>query len=210
MDFGKYKAFIFDFDGVIFDTEKYHFSAWNSACAPLGVTISEEEYLPLKSTGRYFIASFVEKKLGRALSNGERESLINFKAREFERYISAISEKDFIPGALDFIKKLNSLGKKTAVGSSGSITKKIIERFNLGGLFNAVVDGSGNLPKKPDPAIFSECARLLGEPPKNCVVFEDSVAGLRAAVAAGMAPVAVGGIIFGQAVYNIKDFKELR
>ncbi len=188
----RYRAAIFDFDGVILDTERYHFAAWNAAGALFGLAFSEEEYLPLKSTGRPYIASVFEKKLGRRFTEEEKRILFSEKQAYFEEAISSLGEKDLIAGAVPFLQALQERGVPAAVASSGTLCARLVERFGLTPYFVAVIGPEEGLPKKPAPDVFLLAAERLSARPSQCLVFEDSSAGMRAARAAGMDYVAIG------------------
>lgn len=187
-----YRGVIFDFDGVILDTESIHLAAWNAAGARFGLSFSEEEYLPLKSTGRPYIASVFEQKRGKPFTDEERKTLFSDKQAYFEQGIAHLSEADFIPGARAFLSLLKERGVPAAVASSGTLCGELVERFRLGEYFRFVLGAAEALPKKPAPDIFLRAAERLGLPPSDCLVFEDSRAGMQAARAAGMDFVAIG------------------
>lgn len=204
-----FAACIFDFDGVIMDTEKYHYRAWNEACKPFGVFIGEEEYLPLKSTGRENFIAFAEQKMGRKMTEQERLGFVETKLQTFREGVRQLSEKDFIPGVLDFLARLSDRGVAVGVASSGSLTSSLIEKYGLKQYIAAVSDGNSPFPKKPAPDIFLATADALGVEPARCAVFEDSLSGVEGALAAGMGVVALGGIRPPRALLCIRDFEEL-
>lgn len=187
------RACIFDFDGVIMDTERYHFAAWQRAAAPLGLSFSYEEYLPLRSTGRPFIASYFERKAGRAFTDGEREGLFLRKQEAYADFMAHFSESDFLPGMPAFLRCLKAHSIPAAVATSSSQAQALSERFGIRSLFTAILGPELPLPKKPAPDLFLAAASALGVPPADCAVFEDSEVGIRAGLAAGMQVVAVGG-----------------
>ncbi len=200
------EACIFDFDGVILDTERYHHASWVEACAPLGLTLSEEEYLPLRSTGRPFIAAFLEKKAGRPFSEEEREALFSRKQAAYSRMTAALSEADLLGGVLPFLEKLKANGIPAAVATSSAQARTLAERFGILPLLSAFLGADLPLPKKPAPDLFLAAAKALGVPPRRCAVFEDSEAGIRAGLAAGMQTVAVGAVRLPGILLAIEDF----
>lgn len=204
-----YKAFIFDFDGVVMDTESLHFKAWNKGFALLGGSLSEEEYLPLKSTGRKHIVNTFAEKLGREISEAEALEICRVKDEYFKELCKSIDKSLLIKGVEDFLIRLKNKGVKIAVASSASTTTELLGKVGLTQYFSVVADGNLGLPKKPDPAVFLKAASLLGVEPKDCLVFEDSLAGLAAAENAGMDFVAVSGIKSEKAILEIKDFTEV-
>lgn len=204
-----YKAFIFDFDGVVMDTESLHFKAWNKGFEIMGDTLTEEEYLPLKSTGRKHIVNTFAKKIGREITEAEALRICEIKDDYFKDLCKSIDKTLLIKGVEDFLIKLKSEGKQIAVASSASTTTELLKKVELTKYFDVVADGNLGLPKKPDPAVFLKAADLLGVEAKDCLVFEDSPAGLKAAENAKMDFVAVSGIKSEKAILEIKDFTEV-
>ena len=206
----KLKAFIFDFDGVVVDTEKYHYLSWVAAASHVGYDLSWEEYLPLKSTGNTEITQYLSDHSGKEVSDELFQIMRNTKLVEFDRLVQDLSEADVLPGIRDFLSWLNAQGVKTAVASSSNTSSGLAARFDLSKHFQVVIDGNMKLPRKPAPDTFLLAAKRLGVDPSDCIVFEDSLAGIDAAVNAGMPVVAVGGIRSDKAVLHISDFRDIR
>ena len=206
----KLKAFIFDFDGVVVDTEKYHYLSWCQAASHVGYDLSWEEYLPLKSTGNTEITQYICDHSGKEVSEALFQIMRNTKLTSFDELVKDLSEKDVLPGIRDFLTWLNEQGVKTAVASSSNTSSGLAKRFDLTKHFGIVIDGNMKLPRKPAPDTFLLAAKMLGVEPCDCIVFEDSLAGIQAAVNAGMPVVAVGGIRSDKAVLHIQDFRDIR
>ena len=206
----KLKAFIFDFDGVVVDTEKYHYLSWCQAAAHVGYDLGWEEYLPLKSTGNTEITQYLCDHSGKDVSEELFQIMRQTKLTSFDELVKDLSEKDVLPGIRDFLTWLNEQGVKTAVASSSNTSSGLANRFDLTKHFGVVIDGNRKLPRKPAPDTFLLAAKMLGVEPQDCIVFEDSLAGIGAAVNAGMPVVAVGGIRSEQAVLHIQDFRGIR
>lgn len=204
-----FDAFIFDFDGVVMDTESLHFKAWNKGFEIMGDTLTEAEYLPLKSTGRKHIVATFSKKIGREISEEETLEICQIKDAYFKELCENIDKSLLIKGVEDFLIKLKNENKKIAVASSASTTTELLKKVGLTKYFDVVADGNLGLPKKPDPAVFLKAAELLGVEKEKCLVFEDSTAGLEAAENAKMQFVAVGGIKSEKAIAEIKDFTQI-
>ena len=209
IDIDKYQAFIFDFDGVVMDTESLHFKAWNKGFEIMGDILTEEEYLPLKSTGRKHIVNTFSRKIGREITEDEAFRICEIKDDYFKELCKNIDKSLLIKGVEDFLIKLKSEGKQIAVASSASTTTELLKKVELTKYFDVVADGNLGLPKKPDPAVFLTAAELLGVEAKDCLVFEDSPAGLKAAENAKMDFVAVSGIKSEKAILEIMDFTEV-
>jgi beta-phosphoglucomutase len=204
------KAFIFDFDGVVVDTEKYHYLSWCQSAAHVGYDLSWEEYLPLKSTGNTEITQYLCDHSGKDVSEELFQIMRQTKLTSFDELVKDLSEKDVLPGIRDFLTWLNEQGVRTAVASSSNTSSGLANRFDLTKHFGVVIDGNRKLPRKPAPDTFLLAAKMLGVEPKDCIVFEDSLAGIQAAVNAGMPVVAVGGIRSDKAVLHIQDFQGIR
>ena len=209
IDIDKYQAFIFDFDGVVMDTESLHFKAWNKGFEIMGDILTEEEYLPLKSTGRKHIVNTFSRKIGREITEDEAFRICEIKDDYFKELCKNIDKSLLIKGVEDFLIKLKSEGKQIAVASSASTTTELLKKVEFTKYFDVVADGNLGLPKKPDPAVFLTAAELLGVEAKDCLVFEDSPAGLKAAENAKMDFVAVSGIKSEKAILEIMDFTEV-
>lgn len=209
-DCRKLKAFIFDFDGVVVDTEKYHYLSWCQSAAHVGYDLGWEEYLPLKSTGNTEITQYLCDHSGKEVSEELFQIMRNTKLTAFDELVKDLSEKDVLPGIRDFLTWLNTQGVKTAVASSSNTSSGLAKRFDLTKHFGVVIDGNMKLPRKPAPDTFLLAAKMLGVEPKDCIVFEDSLAGIEAAVNAGMPVVAVGGIRSEKAILHIPDFRDIR
>ena len=204
------KAFIFDFDGVVVDTEKYHYLSWCQSAAHVGYDLSWEEYLPLKSPGNTEITQYLCDHSGKDVSEELFQIMRQTKLTSFDELVKDLSEKDVLPGIRDFLTWLNEQGVRTAVASSSNTSSGLANRFDLTKYFGVVIDGNRKLPRKPAPDTFLLAAKMLGVEPKDCIVFEDSLAGIQAAVNAGMPVVAVGGIRSDKAVLHIQDFQGIR
>ena len=209
-DCRKLKAFIFDFDGVVVDTEKYHYLSWVASAAHVGYDLGWEEYLPLKSTGNTEITQYLCDHSGKEVSDELFQIMRNTKLTSFDELVKDLSEKDVLPGIRNFLTWLNTQGVKTAVASSSNTSSGLAKRFDLTKHFGVVIDGNMKLPRKPAPDTFLLAAKMLGVAPHDCIVFEDSLAGIEAAGNAGMPVVAVGGICSEKAILHIQDFRDIR
>lgn len=205
-----FKGFLFDFDGVVVDTEKYHYRSWVSAAALVGYDLSWEEYLPLKSTGNTEIVQYLCDHSGKAVSDELFAQMRQTKLDVFDKLVVDLSEQDVVPGVRDFLSFLNARQVKTAVASSSNTSSGLAARFDLSKHFEVIIDGNRKLPRKPAPDTFLLAAQMLGVEPADCIVFEDSLAGIDAAINAGMAVVAVGGIRSEKAILHIPDFRDIR
>lgn len=204
-----YALCIFDFDGVILDTEKYHYMAWRDVFAGQGVMLTAEDYLPLKSTGRECIIEAVCRRFSLSLSREQKNMLAEAKGKRYAVHAAAISRKDLIGGVEQYLQLLRRMGCKTVIATSSLAAKQYLEAFGLEGYFDGVYDGSLPLKKKPAPDVFLHIAKEQQVAPEQCLVFEDSLAGIEGALHAGMDVVAVGGIRAEKARKCVEDFLPL-
>lgn len=204
------KGFIFDLDGVIVDTAKYHFLAWKKLANDLGIDFTEEENEQLKGVSR---VKSLEKILAWGNKSISDEKFTALMTKKNDDYLSHIAEMDESEILIDVPRILNFLMERNQPVSLGSASKNartILERVNLMGHFNAIVDGNDVSKAKPDPEVFLIAAELLEVKPEDCIVFEDSVAGVEAANVANMISIGIGDkSVLGHANYIFKDFTEI-
>lgn len=189
------EAALFDLDGVIVDTARYHYAAWRRLAEELGFRFTEYDNERLKGVSRMQSLEILLEVGGLAgrFSAAEKERMAERKNRWYVEYISQMTPREILPGVLPFLAELRKDGMRIALGSASKNTGLILERLQLGTWFDAVVDGTMVVRTKPDPEVFITCAeRLGGVPSQRCVVFEDAVAGVEAARVAQMYSVGVG------------------
>jgi beta-phosphoglucomutase len=186
------KACIFDLDGVLVDTAKYHFLAWRRLCAEFGFELTEEANERLKGVSRMQSLEIILELSGLSLSEEEKEKLAARKNSWFTDFISKMKSDEIFPGVKPFLQKLRDDKIKIALASSSKNAQSIIELLGIKNNFDAIVDGNMIVNTKPDPEIFLLAAKKLNIEPKHCLVFEDAEAGVEAAVRAGMKCVGIG------------------
>lgn len=187
------KAVIFDLDGVIVDTAKYHYFAWKKLAAELGFEFDIIHNEKLKGVSRMDSLNIVLETGGiRGLGEEEKAELAERKNGYYLKMIEKIDESEILPGIPEFIKKLKKEGYLISLGSASKSGKMILEKMNLLEQFDAVVDGNLVELAKPNPQVFVKAAELLGIPCENCIVVEDAKAGIEAALAGNMKCIGVG------------------
>jgi len=186
------KGCIFDLDGVIVDTARFHYIAWKELAKGLGFDFTEEDNEQLKGVSRMTSLEILLKIGGISLSEEEKLRYAEEKNQLYLTYVQRMTPEDVLPGVLDFLLNLREKGIGIALGSASKNAPLILERVGLTSLFNAVVDGTMVSEAKPDPQVFQTAARMLGLSPENCIVFEDARAGIEAAHRAGMKAVGIG------------------
>ncbi|WP_343672215.1 beta-phosphoglucomutase [Chitinophaga sp.] len=187
-------ACIFDLDGVIVDTAKYHYKAWKRLANELGFDFTEEQNELLKGLSRTRSLEII-LEIGGVQKSAEEQAIL--AARKNEWYVDMIRHMqpdEVLPGARAFLESLRKAGVKTALGSASKNAGTILERVGLAALFDVVVDGNSVTASKPDPEVFLKGADSLHADPAYCVVFEDAVAGVQAAKAGGMKAVGIGAV----------------
>jgi beta-phosphoglucomutase len=186
------KACIFDLDGVIVDTAHYHFLAWKRLAKELGIELSEQQNEKLKGVSRMQSLEIILTLGDISLSAHEKELLANKKNSWFVDYVERMAPEEIFPGVKQLIQDLRTAGIKTGLASSSKNAKTVIQLLHIQQAFDVVVDGNMIMHSKPHPEIFLLTASKLGVDPKDCLVFEDAVAGVEAAIAAGMKCVGIG------------------
>ncbi len=204
----KISACIFDLDGVIVDTAKYHYKAWRTLAQSLGFDFSEEQNESLKGVGRLDSLNIILKIGGIEKSDDIKADLANEKNENYLKLIAQMDESEILPGVKDFLLLLKKAGIKIALGSASKNALTILNKVGLADLFDVIVDGTHTTKGKPDPQVFLLGAQKLNVQPKECIVFEDAPKGVEAALAANMYCVGVGSVDnLGKAHLVIKDFK---
>jgi beta-phosphoglucomutase len=186
------KACIFDLDGVIVDTAKYHYLAWKKLATMLNINFTNEDNERLKGVSRMASLDIILEIGNMVLDDKTKEEYAALKNKWYLDYINRMMPDEILPGSLEFISELKNAGIKIALGSASKNTPLILERLGIGKLFDAIADGNVVRKAKPDPEVFITAAKMLGVQPEDCVVFEDAVAGVEAALNAGMCCVGIG------------------
>ncbi len=206
----KINGFIFDLDGVIVDTAQFHFIAWKKTAAELGFNLTEALNEKLKGVSRIASLQKILDWAGASISNEEFDKMTFEKNENYLSYVNQMTERDILPGVYPLLKIIKSEGFPIALGSASKNAKHILDRVGLLDMFDAIVDGNNVTKAKPDPEVFINAAKLLGVNPEDCVVFEDSVAGIQAANIAHMTSIGIGdSTVLSEADYCFKNFTEI-
>ncbi|WP_461364623.1 beta-phosphoglucomutase [Candidatus Darwinibacter acetoxidans] len=183
---------IFDLDGVIVDTAKYHFLAWKRLADELGIHFTERDNERLKGVSRMRSLEIILEIGGKQKTAAEKQELANRKNTWYVEYIMQMDASEILPGVLPFLQELKDNNIKIALGSASKNAPTILNRLGIAAFFDAIVDGNLVTKAKPDPEVFTLGAELLGIAPEAAVVFEDAQAGIEAALRAGMKAIGVG------------------
>lgn len=188
----KYLGAIFDLDGVLVDTAKYHFLAWKKLADQLNIPFTEEDNEQLKGVSRVKSLDILLSLGNKRYSEDDREHFMKKKNEDYVRYISQMDESEILPGVVQLLDQLKLQQIKIALGSASKNSGLILRNTKLQTYFDAIVDGNDVLKAKPDPEVFLLGAQKLGLSASRCMVFEDSKAGIEAAKQAGMLAIGVG------------------
>jgi len=183
---------IFDLDGVLVDTAKYHYLAWKRLAAELGFYFSEDHNERLKGVSRMRSLDILLETGGVIMPPDKKEEAAARKNAWYVEYLYTLDESALLSGAKEFLLLLRENGIRAALGSASKNASLILQRLKIADLFDAVIDGNSVSKAKPDPEVFLTGAASLGIAPQRCVVFEDALAGIEAAKAGKMAVIAVG------------------
>ena len=186
-------AVIFDLDGVLVSTDVLHFEAWKKLAQEIGITdYTEKDNVRQRGVSRMASLEVLLEKSDVQYSDEEKIELAERKNNVYVKSLETLSEKDVLPGALELLVYLKERGIKTAVGSASKNAPMILEKTGLMKYLDAVSCGLDTTKSKPDPEVFLVAAKKLGVEPENCLVAEDSDAGIEAAKNGGMLALAVG------------------
>ena len=186
---------IFDLDGVIVDTAKYHYLAWRSLAERLGFEFTAADNERLKGVSRVESLKILLEIGGVEAGEAERLKMAEEKNKEYVEYISRLEPAEILPGAKEYLQQLRQQGVKIALGSASKNAAFILDRLGIAELFDAVIDGTKVSKAKPDPEVFLAASEALGLAPADCVVFEDAAAGVEAGKAAGCRVVGISSYL---------------
>ncbi len=206
----KKTGFIFDLDGVVVDTAKYHFLAWRKLANELGFEFTEVQNELFKGVSRKRCLEILLGIGGIQASQDQFDQWMIEKNIDYLNYIENMDASEILPDVPKILEYLKANDYAIALGSASKNATAILEKINLISYFDAIVDGNNVTKAKPDPEVFLIAAKSIQIQPENCVVFEDSMAGIVAANTAKMVSIGMGDAkILEQANYNFNDFTEI-
>ncbi|MEN8964709.1 MAG: beta-phosphoglucomutase [Polaribacter sp.] len=204
------KGFIFDLDGVIVDTAKYHYLAWKKLANTLGFEFTKEQNELFKGVSRKRCLEILLEIGNREATQKEFDTWMIEKNIDYLEYIENMDASEILPDVPKVLQYLKENKIPIALGSASKNAKPILEKVGLFHYFDAIVDGNNVTKAKPDPEVFLLAAKQLGADAKNCIVFEDAVAGIEAANVANMISIGIGDKnVLSKAQFNFKDFTEI-
>ena len=206
----KKRGYIFDLDGVIVDTAKYHFLAWKKLANSIGIDFSQEQNEQLKGVSRVRSLEKILAWGNKTISAAHFTRLMTSKNDDYLLHVHEMSESEILPDVIKILNFLVDESQPVALGSASKNARLILNKVNLIDKFEAIVDGTNVSKAKPDPEVFLIAAKQLEMPPEDCIVFEDSVAGVQAANSANMISIGIGDAkILHEADYIFRDFTEI-
>ena len=176
-----YKGIIFDLDGVICYSDKFHYEAWKRIADEEGICFDEKVNARLRGVSRMESLDIILEKAKRTYSDAEKKELADKKNAYYVKLLENMSTEHMASGVKETLESLKMAGIKTAIGSSSKNTRLIMDKLKLSSYFDAVSDGTMIRNSKPDPEVFLKAAELLELSPFECLVVEDAVAGIEAA-----------------------------
>lgn len=205
-----HKTFIFDLDGVLVDTAKYHYLAWKNLANSIGIEFTHQDNEKLKGVSRVKSLELILELGHQTATQEQKDKWLVQKNEEYLSYIYKMDASEILPyveRVLGFLKENN---QKIVLGSASKNARLILEKINIIDYFDAIVDGNDVSKAKPDPEVFLIGAQKTNSEPKNCIVFEDAIAGIEAANNAGMLSIGIGEKdILNHANQVFSDFTEI-
>lgn len=206
----KYKAVIFDLDGVLVHTDEFHYLAWKSLADELGVYFDRTINNRLRGVSRMDSLNIVLENSPVKYTDDKKAELAEAKNRRYVTFLDGMSEQSVDENVIKTLDELKKMGLKLAIGSSSKNTKFILQKTGLNKYFDAVSDGTNITKSKPDPEVFVKAARFLGERPGECIVVEDAYSGIDAAKNGGFTAIAVGDAFsYDRADYAVETLYDI-
>lgn len=204
------KAFIFDLDGVIVDTAKYHFLAWQKIAAKIGIEFTPEHNENLKGVSRIRSLDLILDLAKTEATQESKDLWLAQKNADYLEYIENMGTEEILPGIIQTLDYLKQRNQPIALGSASKNARPILNKVGIIHYFDAIVDGNDVINAKPDPEVFIQAAKKLNMPSKNAIVFEDSLAGIQAANNAQMVSVGIGSAeVLTEAQFIFPDFSHI-
>lgn len=205
------EGIIFDLDGVIVFTDRFHYQAWKTIADEQGIYFDEVINNRLRGVGRMDSLDIIlEKYEGAPLSREEKERLAAKKNDIYRELLKQMSPADVSKEVRETLAELRARGYLLAIGSSSKNAKLILQQVELKEAFDAISDGTNITKSKPDPEVFLKAAEFLKLQPEDCAVVEDAFAGIDAAKAGNMTAVAIGDAVHApNADERLETFSDL-
>jgi beta-phosphoglucomutase len=207
----RFKAVIFDLDGVITDTARFHYLAWKRLADAVGAPFDEAFNEQLKGVDRMGSLDLILARAPRAFTAEEKRQLADAKNRDYQELVATMTPHDLLPGALRALEDVRAAGLKIGLASVSRNAFTVLDRLGIRERFDDVVDAAAIANSKPHPEIFLTAAAHLGVAPQDCLGVEDAAAGVASIKDAGMRAVGVGDPqVLARADYIIASLHEFR
>jgi beta-phosphoglucomutase len=204
------KTYIFDLDGVIVNTAKYHYLAWKDLAKRLGIDFTKSDNERLKGVSRIRSFEIILELGNKKVNQADFERYLDKKNEDYLSYIEKMDQSEILPGVVDMLQYLKRNERKLVLGSSSKNAKTILKKIELIDCFDAIIDGNDITKSKPDPQVFLVGAERTNSKPEECVVFEDAAAGIEAANVAGMCSIGIGNKdVLNEADYVFPGIQEI-
>ncbi len=203
------KAVVFDLDGVLVNTDRFHYLAWKSILQDLGKDFSVEDNEQIKGIARSRSLEILLQMKDIKMSEVEKMRVLRKKNNLYLEYITEIDEDYLLAGVREFLELLKFNGLRTAIASTSDNTSLVLEMTGLKKYFDVIIDGYKVKAPKPNPEVYLVSAIELQIEPDECAVFEDSRAGVLSAKRAGMKVVAVSERMIGEADKCVASLENL-
>ncbi|PQJ74070.1 beta-phosphoglucomutase [Polaribacter gangjinensis] len=204
------KGIIFDLDGVIVDTAKYHYLAWKKLANQLGFEFTQEQNELFKGVSRKRCLDILLEMGNLSATQEQKDVWMIEKNNDYLAYIEKMDDSEILPDVPKILTLLKENAIPIALGSASKNALPILEKVGLAHFFDVIVDGNNVTKAKPDPEVFLMAAKKMNLSPSNCIVFEDAVAGIEAANAANMISIGIGEKeVLSQAKFIFKDFTQI-
>ncbi|ANH59849.1 beta-phosphoglucomutase [Dokdonia sp. MED134] len=206
----KKKAFLFDLDGVIVDTAKFHYLAWRNLAKEMNFDFTEEQNELFKGVSRVRSLEILLDLASYDATQEQKDRWLIQKNEEYLKYIKGMDDSEILPDVVRVLDFLEEKNQGIALGSASKNARPILTKLDLLDKFQAIVDGNDVTAAKPDPEVFLKGGEALKIERTDCIVFEDSIAGIQAANSAGMISIGIGEQdVLHEANYVFKDFTEM-
>lgn len=204
------KAFIFDLDGVIVDTAKFHFLAWKKLADSLNINFTHEINEQLKGVSRVRSLEIILSQGNVQASQEDKNNWLVQKNEDYLAFVHKMDKSEILPRVEEVLQFLKANNQYVVLGSASKNARPILEKVNILHYFDALVDGNDVTNAKPDPEVFLQGANQVQVAYQNAIVFEDSVAGIQAANVAGMTSVGIGEKeVLHESDFCFRDFTEM-
>lgn len=207
------KGLLFDLDGVLTNSAKFHLTAWNNLAKELGINLTDEQLDNLRGLSRMDSLNLILEYGGQSdkYSEEEKEKFAAEKNAKFVEQVETMTPKDILPGISELLKDAKSQNLKMVIASASKNAPKILTRLGIMDQFDGIVDPATLEHGKPDPEIYQKAQEIAGLKSDEVISFEDAKAGVEAIKAADQFAVGIGNKeLLKEADYIVSDASKLK